>query len=233
VLPNACATGYRTTSHAIEPANSYITWADAEAAGLGSKDYWQVADKLVPYVKSLDLFQCPTVIRRSRWAEIRTGVLTSGPAQGVRKVGNFEGTGPLWDWDYTGSYWWGCVHYPYGAGVLAADYVGDLGVLWVFAASLGYVQDTDNPQEYWACSNAVGTFDDPVWKPMAGCLSYGVHEGYSREYTDAHVIPVGLGGDPPTIPVAMPVAFVDGHVKYLRLGFYEMLALIAQPNEIQ
>ncbi|UCH33162.1 MAG: hypothetical protein JSV65_11290, partial [Armatimonadota bacterium] len=75
--------------------------------------------------------------------------------------------------------------------------------------------------------------DDPVWKPMVGCLSFGDHEGYSHDYTNDHVIPVELGGDPPTITIAMPIGFTDGHVKYMRLGFYQMVSLLASPNEIE
>ena len=227
VLPAACSTSDRVTSHALDPANSYITIATADGASLGSADYWQMADLLTPYVKSLDLFQCPTLIRREEWRQIETVVLTSGPAVGVRK------TGRLGEWGWAGSYWWSCVHYPYGTGIYASDYVSDLGLIWDAAVILGFVSDTDNPQEYWACSNAVGNFDDPVWKPMGGCMSYGAHEGYSQRYSNAHVTPVELGGDPPTIPITMVVMFVDGHVKYYRDGFYATIALITSPNEIQ
>jgi len=31
----------------------------------------------------------------------------------------------------------------------------------------------------------------------------------------------------------MPVAFVDGHVKYIRLNFYDMLNVMLMPNQIQ
>jgi prepilin-type processing-associated H-X9-DG protein len=48
-----------------------------------------------------------------------------------------------------------------------------------------------------------------------------------------HSLPVELGGTPPTINIGVPAAFVDGHVKYLRLGFYQMMAILTTPNEIQ
>jgi len=238
VLPVACAGGTRTTSHPIDPANQGFTIAQAEDAGLGTPDYWQLADLLVPYVKSLDLFQCPTAIRRYPQYAIHTGVLTSGPAVGMRKVGNFWTSGPNYrppgsNWWWVGSYWWGDCHYPYGAGVFAFGYTHDVGAMWDYAVGLGYVEDTDNPAEYWVCGNAVGLFDNPVWKPMAGCIGLGMHDGYSWEYCDTHVPPPELGGEPPTIPVAMPVAFVDGHVKYIRVGFYEMIGVLSQPNQIQ
>jgi prepilin-type processing-associated H-X9-DG protein len=93
-----------------------------------------------------------------------------------------------------------------------------------------------DPSQYWACANSIGVFDDPTKKPMAGCLSFGVHEGYSMEYADAHVVPPELQTPPiitPIIPITMPVAFVDGHVKYMRLSFYDAMALLALPNQIQ
>jgi prepilin-type N-terminal cleavage/methylation domain-containing protein len=232
VLPTATSEADRATSHAIDPANSYITHAAADAANLGTLDYWQIADLLAPYVKSLGLFQCPTLIRREVWRQVGTTVLTSGPAQGVLKTGRVDDpSNGRWGW--AGSYWWGCMHYPYGAGIFGEDYISDVGRIWDVAILMGVVSMTTNPQDYWACGNAIGVFDDPVNKPMGGCMSFGAHEGYSQRYANAHVIPVELGGDVPTIPVTMPLMFVDGHVKYMRLNFYDAIALITRPNQIQ
>jgi len=236
VLPAACFDGFHATSHAIVPTNSYITWSAAETAGLGSPDYWQLADLLQPYVKSLQLFECPTMVRRGSGGvsefHIESAVLTSGPAVGVRKVGNFhEAAGDNWDW--VGSYFWGCMHHPYGGSVAATDYIDDGGPIWdALRFVTGQVPTGANPQDYWACSNSIGVFDNPVWKPMAGDISFGVHEGYSQDYTGEHVIPPELGGTPPPIPVCTPIGFVDGHAKYMRLGFYDMLTLLALPNQI-
>jgi len=235
VLPAVNNDGYNATSHAIDPANAYIEWSVAETRNLGSIDYWQLADVLTPYVKSLDLFVCPTLSRRAPQFGIRRTVLTSGPAIGVSKVGAADTS------DWAGSYWWGCVHYPGGAGVLASDYVGDAGLFWDLGVALGIVSDTDDASQRMACSNAVGLFDNPVWKMMAGCQSFGVHEGYSADYVNGapskgiqpHILPPELGGGVPTIPMASPIAFADGHVKYLRMGFYEMLNLLLSPNQIQ
>jgi prepilin-type N-terminal cleavage/methylation domain-containing protein len=230
VLPIACATGYQATSHAVDKANEQITVTQALSLGLGSADYWQIADVLVPYVKSMDLFQCPTLIRRYPPFKIESRVLTSGPAQGVLKVGNFHDVAPD-NWEYVGSYFWGCMHYPYGSGVNPADYMTYSGGLWALAQWIGYVSDTDDPSLYWACGNAIGIFDNPVWKMLISCNSYGDHEGYSDQYAMAHSLPVELGGTAPTISIAVPTAFVDGHVKYLRTGFYDMLALVTRPNQ--
>ena len=232
VLPIACATGFQATSHAIEPANTQITVADALAAGLGSKDYWQLPDLLRPYVKSIDIFKCPTLIRRYLPFGIEQQALTSGPAQGALKVGDFHDAAPG-NWEWVGSYFYGCLHYPYGSGVDPATYSTYVGALWDIARSLGHVTDTDDPAQYWVCGNALSQFDNPVWKMMVSCNSYGDHEGYSDLYSMMHAMPPELGGTPPTIPVSVPAAFVDGHVKYLRIGFYEMMSILTMPNEIQ
>jgi type II secretory pathway pseudopilin PulG len=223
VLPAACATGWNNSAHPIDPANLYTT----NFSGLGSADFWQIADQLAPYIKSLDIFVCPTVVRRQANEGIRTVVLTSGPAQGVKKVGSL--TAAYW----CGSYWWGCMHFDPGAGN-AESQSKDTGPIWDAAYALGFVTEDEwrNPQNFWPCSNSIGVFDDPVWKEMGGCLSFGAHEGYSEDYSYAHVIPPELAGTPPSIPICMPIMFVDGHVKYMRLGFYEMLSLMSIPNQI-
>jgi len=233
-LPTATSTGW-ATSHAIVAANSGITITAAEGAGLGSKNYWALADLLRPYVKSIDIFVCPTLSRRGEWYKVETGTFTSGPAEGVEKVGNWLGHldpsigKDMWEW--TGSYWWGCMHYP-GGGLNVQDYIGDIGRVWYGVLALGVLSPGTDPTEYWACGNSIGVFDNPVWKAMAGCISTGVHEGYSMGYADNHIIPPELGGAVPSIPICMPIAFVDGHVKYMRMGFYEMLNLLAMPNQI-
>jgi prepilin-type N-terminal cleavage/methylation domain-containing protein len=243
VLPTAAATGYHATAHPIVPVSPQMTVAEALAAGLGSKDFWALPDLLRPYVKSIDLFQCPTLIRRYPPYGIETKPLTSGPAQGVLKTGNFThpilnpGTSQTEYWEYTGSYYWGCMHYPYGPGVFASDYLEAPGGMWVIATILGYVGFNDDPTQYWVCGNAIGTFDDPAGKMMVSCNSYGEHEGYSDSYVFEHVLPLELGpvlGVPvqaPTLPIAVPAAFVDGHVKYVRIGFYDMLAWMTTPNQ--
>ena len=232
VLPIAASTAWGT-SHPIVPVSPQHTYNSAATAGLRSKDYWQLADVVRTYVKSIDLFQCPTSIRRAPWVRIEQQVLTSGPANGVLKIGNFTRDADRYaPWTATGSYWWGCVHYPYGPGVFAEPYCGPTGTFWDGAMVLGLVSDTTDPTEYWVCGQAVGLFDDPVWKAMSGC-AHSIHDGYEADYGARHVPPPELGGIPPTIPFAMPVAFADGHVKYMRIGFYEALALISRPNQIQ
>jgi prepilin-type N-terminal cleavage/methylation domain-containing protein/prepilin-type processing-associated H-X9-DG protein len=232
VLPVAASTAWGT-AHPIVPVSPQQTYHDAAGDGLRSKDFWQLADVVRTYVKSIEIFECPTSLRRAPWVKIQQQVLTSGPAVGVLKIGNFTRDDDRYaPWSATGSYWWGCCHYPYGAGVYAEPYAGPTGTFWDGAKVLGYVSETTNPAEYWCCGQAVGLFDNPVWKAIAGC-AHSIHDGYEADYGARHVPPPELGGIPPTIPFAMPVAFADGHVRYMRIGFYEALALIALPNQIQ
>jgi type II secretory pathway pseudopilin PulG len=231
VLPSCNMYGIKASAHPIDPANRYITNFD----GLGSADFWQLADLLGPYIKSLDIFNCPTLIRREPDYHIETVLLTSGPAQGVRKVGRLndgDGVG-LWDWDNTGSYNWMCCHFDPGVGS-ASSQCQDLGDLWDGCLALGIIDSDqyENPQGTFVCGNSIGVFDNPVWKPMSICYSYGCHEGYSHNYVNDHMMPVELGGTPPTIPLCFPVSFVDGHVKYMRLMLYDVLTLMSRPNEI-
>ena len=232
VLPS-CSAGMWATGHPIVPADPQPTYSGAEGLGLGSKDYWQLADVTRSYIKSVDIFMCPTSVRRMPWVAIEQATLTSGPAIGTLKVGDFVDNGKKYfPWGGVGSYGYGCVHYPYDVGVFARDYCGATGQFWDGCIALGLVTFTTDPTQYWACANAVGLFDNPVWKPIVFGM-HSIHEGYSEEYAAAHVIPPELTGTAPTIPFAIPVAFSDGHVKYLRMGFYDILALVATPNQIQ
>ena len=180
-------------------------------------DMWLIPDKVMPYVKSIDIFNCPTLTRRDpNWYRIMSFVMpdTDPFIPGFRKC-------------TVGSYFYHCGHHPAGAN--GDDYMVQM---WEVAVMLGYVDSGDDGSSYYACSNAVGLFDNPVWKPLLMCDNFVVHEGYFDEYY-THVIPPDLGGDLPTIPCAAPVSFVDGHTKYMRVGFYEMLGIYFSPNQIQ
>jgi hypothetical protein len=137
-----------------------------------------------------------------------------------------------------------CLHHPYGAGARAANYgtpyKDSRGIplfsLWDAANFLGLTGnpgalDAVNPQDHCACSNPLTAFDEPMEKPLAVCNSLGVHEGYAADYIREHARPLSLGGEPPTIPIATPMAFVDGHAKYMRMSYYDALSLIVAPNK--
>jgi type II secretory pathway pseudopilin PulG len=229
VLPAASLRGWLASAHPIDPANQYVV---EPMTGLGSGDFWQLADVLRPYIKSIDLFNCPTLMRRNPTFAVHTFTVSSGPAVGVLKVGYL--VTDSYRWDGVGTYFWGCAHYDPALG-LCEPQNKSIGQIWDAMMVLGYIDSDDHshPERFWACGNAIGVFDDPVNKMMVACSSFGAHEGYSEAYCDAHVTPPEVpGGTAPTIPVCMPVGFVDGHVKYMRLGFYDMLALLSRSNEL-
>jgi len=227
VLPYcSCSAGNAQSAHPVDIANLYN---NAAIDAIGSVGLWYLADLVRPYAKSLDIFVCPTLARRSEWFRIDTVLMpdTDPMIPGVLKVGR------IGDWDGAGSYWWACCHYDVANDDI--DTAGETGDMWLASMVLGIVtaDEYDHPEQFWACGNAVGLFDNPVWKPVLGCLSFGVHDGYSVAYCNDHVAPPELGGDVPTMMVAMPIGFADGHAKYMRMGFYEMLSTICSPNQIQ
>ena len=231
VLPTASCTGWMSSAHPVDPANQYV---QDPMDGLGSADFWQIADLLRPYIKSLDIFNCPTASRRYPYFKIVRTQLTSGPAIGVLKVGRPYGD-PYDAWNGCGTYFWACCHFDPGVS-LAMDQQGTTGPLWdLVRYVLGLIDDDayNNPGGYFACGNAVGLFDDPVWKAIGGEDEYAVHEGYSHSYGLDHAVPVELGGIAPNIPIGMPVMWADGHVKYMKLGFYAFVNLMTAPNQIQ
>jgi prepilin-type N-terminal cleavage/methylation domain-containing protein len=227
VLPTcSCSAGNAQSAHPVDIANLYD---NAAIDAIGSVGLWYLADLVRPYAKSLDLFVCPTLMRRSEWFRIDTVLMpTTDPLiPGVLKVGR------VGDWDGAGSYWWACGHYD--TATPDPDTGGETVDMFSAAYAVGII-DADaysHPEEYWACGQAVGLFDNPVWKPILGCLSYGAHEGYSQEYSNDHVVPYELGGTLPTMTPGMPIGFADGHAKYVRMGFYQVLALVCSPNQIQ
>jgi prepilin-type N-terminal cleavage/methylation domain-containing protein/prepilin-type processing-associated H-X9-DG protein len=249
VLPACNASASGCSAHPIDPANLWVTEFDPSGGTtVGSADYWQLADLLLPYIKSLDIFNCPTGVRRYPDYKVHTVILTAGPAQGLRKVGWRISDFPPYYENGGGTYWWGCGHINTAGGPGTASQTNaQFGDVWDLAWALGYIDSGgwSSPQDYWPCGNAVGLFDDPVWKGMAGELDYATHEGYSHVYCIAHMLPPELWSfspytppNPrapaaPTIPLAMPIAFADGHVKYVRADFYTMIATLVHPNQIQ
>jgi prepilin-type N-terminal cleavage/methylation domain-containing protein len=232
VLPAAVTEDQGGTGHPVDPTQRYALWDDYQDwlnvnypgydDGVGM---WQLADLLLPYVKSVGIFNCPTLMRRDPDSRIVVAVMPSTDPRipGVRKVVT------------DGSYDYSCLHRPIGALPLT-DYGNGFMLLWDAAVMMGYVASDADPQDYFACSNAIGLFDDPVGKLMIACDSFGCHEGYSEDYANSHIIPQELDPDPdnlPTIPCSTPTAFVDGHVKYIRVGIYDMMAMIFRPNQIQ
>jgi prepilin-type N-terminal cleavage/methylation domain-containing protein/prepilin-type processing-associated H-X9-DG protein len=240
VLPTASSTGSCCSAHPIAPAAQWYAFTGGWPYTYGAQDYWQLGDVLMPYIKSVDIFNCPTNTRRYPTFKVHVETLTSGPAVGTRKWGN--PTSINGGQNGSGTYWWGCAHFD-TSRPLASDTNGGVGAEWDLGHLLGFVTDSQftSPDNYWVCGQAVGLFDNPVWKPMAACDGLAEHEGYSHDYILKHLLPPELAGlaggsigaETPTITLAFPVAFVDGHVKYMRGNLYYMLSIMVQPNQIQ
>ena len=209
---------------------------------------WQLADLLAPYTRTEYVFNCPTLTRRDARFKLETYIVgtnvrdgTTDPRDPVRAFIRAPHKRKVLQ---SGSYIYMCGHYPYGPGVKAGVYgvsgrsepgialfsIIDTAVFLGFAGQ-NQAPGSLNPQGYLACTNAINAFDDVMRKPLVACDSFGVHEGYSADYVRAHVVPPELHGTPPTIPIATPMAFVDGHAKYWRNGYYETLRLLVSRNK--
>jgi len=254
VLPAVVAGLYSGTAHPVDPADKYKYWKPFKShVGWNPTPgvwMWLLPDALLPYVKSVDIFNCPTLIRRDPWWSIEMYTLED-PGEdiynwlpGVRKCGN------------QGSYLWQCCHHPQGTNAAQGYLIGSWDPptgpgedycygyetydYWDLGVHLGYITNPqdDDGSNIMACGNAIGIFDDPVNKPIVTCWLWSIHEGYSTIYVGGeddtgHVMPPELGGQIPTVPVSMPIGFVDGHAKYFRGSVYSFLALHLSPNQIQ
>jgi len=101
-----------------------------------------------------------------------------------------------------------------------------------------------DPDNYYACGHSIGSFGDPGNKPLIQCGSEVIHEGWADE-AEGRVIPpavwVGMWGidaadaysSPDYVPnmaAATPMGFVDGHAKYVKMPWLDMVAYCMQPN---
>jgi len=232
-FPAAAASADETTRHSVYPTDSDDTYAQLQTNhGGGWVDdgrwMWQLPDVLLPYIKSVDIFNCPTLVKRGGDScEMLLFASTDPMIPGVNKC------------ILSGSYDYFCVHHPEGAWPITYDLVGSdacwgngFTLIWDLGVFMGLADAGNDGTDYFPCGNAQVVFDNPVWKPIVACDSFGQHEGYSGDYTDNHVVPVELGGTPPTIAAASPIGFVDGHAKYVRGTLYDLLVLMCQPNQI-
>jgi hypothetical protein len=216
---------------------------------------WQLGDLVAPYVKSGEILNCPTLVRQSPRFKFETYIVGTDKRTG--KDDPYDPLRPLipgadkrkvWQ---SGSYIYMCAHHPYGTGVAATGYGTAYGsypgislfALWDAANLLGLIGEAQtldgvNPQDYLACSVSLASFDRPAEEPLLACNSLGVHDGYTADYINAHVVPPDLApllqlnpqGRAPTLLVATPIAFVDGHAQYYRDDFQDLLSLLVSRN---
>ncbi|UCH36449.1 MAG: hypothetical protein JSV65_08875, partial [Armatimonadota bacterium] len=197
---------------------------------------WHLADVLRPYVRSEARFNCPTLTWRDPSCRVQSYIVGTDatgkqdPHDPLRAL--IHGKRPR-KIQHSGSYVYMCAHYDRGSRDQPSEFGAGGAVLevWMAAQMLGFVAVHDDPSEAFACGNHMAAFSEPAREPLAMCGSFGVHEGYRPDYATDHVIPAEIGGNEPTIQPSIPVAFVDGHVDYVQMSFYDLLALLVSPNE--
>jgi prepilin-type processing-associated H-X9-DG protein len=244
-LPLCVPSDREGTAHAVGGLFQNRTWDDFQsqvttkygAQYADGRWMWQLADALRPYVRDDSRFNCPTLVWRDPSFRMKSYIVGTDPAGKPDPRDPLRGLLPGENQRKvrrSGSYVYMCAHYD-RARASSQDFGSGVGVqpfqILLLAQMLGYISDYDQPQRYFACGNHLAAFADPAHKPLAMCDSFGVHEGYNPEYIADHVVPPELGGAPPTIRSATPVAFVDGHVSYIQMKFYDMVAMFVSPNE--
>jgi len=256
---NSCG---HASAHPLQPIADWTQWptiADpygsfptAQSLGWSSRDFWQLADLLWPYVRNLQIFDCPRVsdpaihipyvtesggvvmnIAQSEIGKITWSYLPDDypvvAMRGMPKVGSPETPQEpyQWDWwDQCGSYCYGCCHFPYSvAGANPGVFHRPNGVLWAAACSLGYAVQTDDPSPYWVCGQRLDAFNFPSDKMMVYCAQPSAHDGYRWPYSWRYT----FGGYGPRIPISICAAYVDGHARYYHPNYYQFLREIAAP----
>ena len=211
VFPLADASDGEGTAHMIPPLVNNHPLGGAYSQAVNKI---LLPDVLLPYVKAQQIFDCPTFIRKG----------------GDRLVFNAAGKSiTACSYDYF------CIHHGVGASQIGTvgKVVGEghnmYGML-ALAIMGGLVDYRDDGSGYFICGQSQESLDQPVLKPVVACGSFGCHEGYSLDYISDHELPPEFGGILPTIVTATPMGFADGHAKYIRMGFYEIIAYCCTPN---
>lgn len=89
----------------------------------------------------------------------------------------------------------------------------------VVGPQLGPPYNSNNPQDYLAAGQALAAIGKPVQAPVAVCNSYGTHQGFR----DQDVIPKSLGGNGREEVGATIVVFADGHAKFAKGKFLDLV----------
>jgi len=160
-----------------------------------------------PYIKNLDLFNCPTNIsgRKSQRQLGADGL----PLSGFGSYGySFGGIGPVPSPAYT---------------KIPLE-------LFCRAAAAGQINlpaqyRTNNPQNYFIAGQPMSAVGAPSNSIIAFCDSYGAHQGFK----DVDVIPVIAGGNGKNEVGATYGVFVDGHAKYKIAPFLELVKFAMEP----
>jgi len=185
--------------------------------GTHTKGNIMLGDVLLNYIKNDDLYFCPTL-------QDKLTRVTDAPIPNKVKD--------------SGSYFWYCAgHQSLTLADDSASCNPMTTMLYLFGGDDSDSDTTPNGllvggtgvikgYEFAPCGAPLADFDNTGRVAMIGCDQYGVHEGYSSEYVEQHFLPEipgvtdGAYGD---LTAAVPIGFCDGHVKYWRGTFWQML----------
>ena len=184
-----------------------------------------LADALTNYIKNDDLYFCPTLQDK------------------VTRVANAPIPNKVQD---DGSYFWYCGGHQDLSLADGSAAVSPMTILlYLFGGDDSDDDTTPNGlllggtgtikgYEFAPCGAPLADFDNAGRIMMIACDQYGVHEGYSNEYVEQHFLPEipgltdGAKGD---MTAAIPVGYADGHVKYWRGTFWQMVSDWFQPRQ--
>ena len=152
-----------------------------------------------PYVKNYQLFVCPT---------LRGNDVTLA-ADGL--VANEFGS-------YAYAYG--------GVGQVPSPRMTPLELFLRFVGPvLGPPYNSNNPQDFYIAGQSLARVGRSSESIAAFCNSYGAHEGV----TDASVVPAALGGNGKELTGATVAVFADGHAKYKKGSFWDLVRAIMTP----
>jgi prepilin-type N-terminal cleavage/methylation domain-containing protein len=181
------------------------------------------ADQLQPYTKNDGIFQCPNLNQR---------VVRANYPYSSNKVGHGDGTARE---ARAGSYLWFCAH---AAPLLTGTKCpSNLGAIYTLLVGIGYIPPTEKPDSYMVCSQSLASIGTPAQKPFFIDDSWGTnHEGLPS--SPIYFLPKGpicqIATGSATAcnpgPVGWNTGYSDGHAKYTKGSFAQIIDLWVHPN---
>jgi type II secretory pathway pseudopilin PulG len=188
---------------------------------------WLLPDVISKYVADTSIWDCPTLSaldaaykfeRNAFAADSRHPALAGTAKVGVMADGRDQAGGG-------GSYGYFCMHH-----ANMSKNGQPLYLLFGLAQSLGLVPQDADYQQYHCCGTKLAAYGRPEQHIMVFCDSWGVHEGYGKDYVNEHFPPPQLGGKEPTITGGTTLGYVDGHGSYERFDWRGLVTIFIKHN---
>jgi len=177
------------------------------------------ADQLYPYIKNDGIFQCPNLNQR---------VVRKNFPDYPNKV--WKGNGSSAE-ERAGSYLWFCAHaYPFSPSRCPSN----IGAVYFLLVNVWQLIPALPPDSYAVCSQAQASIARPTNKPMFIDDTWGTnHEGLPNDFR--YFLPpevcVAIGvPDCKPVSVGWNTGYADGHAKYTKASFYQIIDLWIHPN---